>query len=101
SAISSNLLTVRRVCSHARHVTAMLKVHLNLSQSASLPLGLLGRLDQRVHPLDGPMNGGACANPASRRHAPENSASRRTSVRAAAPPAARRLARFGAPAAPR
>ena len=29
-------------------VTAMLMVYLNLSKSASLPLGLLGRLDQRV-----------------------------------------------------
>jgi hypothetical protein len=43
-------------------VTAMLMVYLNLSKSASLPLGLLGRLDQRVHPLDGPMNGGVCGN---------------------------------------
>ena len=32
-------------------VTAMLMVYLNLSKSASLPLGLLGRLDQRVKPL--------------------------------------------------
>jgi hypothetical protein len=44
--MSSNLLTVRRVCSHARQmVTAMLMVYSNLSKSASLPLGLLGRLD--------------------------------------------------------
>jgi len=35
-------------------VTAMLMVYLNLSKSASLPLGLLGRLDQRVNPLHGP-----------------------------------------------
>ena len=38
-------------------VTAMLMVYLNLSKSASLPLGLLGRLDQRVNPLHGPQSG--------------------------------------------
>jgi hypothetical protein len=37
-------------------------VYLNLSKSASQPLCLLGRLDQRAHSLDGPLNGGACEN---------------------------------------
>jgi hypothetical protein len=37
-------------------------IHLNLSKSASPPLGLLGRLDQRLHTLDGPMNAGASGN---------------------------------------
>jgi hypothetical protein len=40
---------VHDLCSNGRQmVTAMLMVYLNLSKSASLPLGLLGRLDQRV-----------------------------------------------------
>ena len=53
--MSSNLLTVRRVCSHARQmVTAMLMVHSKLSKSASPPLGLLGLLDPARSPARWP-----------------------------------------------
>ena len=37
-------------------------VYLNRRKSASQLLCLLGRLGQRAHSLDGPLNGGACGN---------------------------------------